>query len=123
MDEKQKREYQTVVLAGLLHDIGKFYQRGLDKEERKARDHASLGLESYQKYFAEKIRILFGEEEKEKIASAINTHHDHAEFITLADALSAGMDRIKLEEEETGNPDKERLWSIIQSKRMNIPIT
>lgn len=23
MDEKQKREYQTVVLAGLLHDIGR----------------------------------------------------------------------------------------------------
>lgn len=23
MDERQKREHQTVVLAGLLHDIGK----------------------------------------------------------------------------------------------------
>lgn len=112
MDERQKREYQTVALAGLLHDIGKFYQRGLDKEERKARDHASLGLECYQKYFAKKIRILFGEEEKEKIASAINTHHDHAEFITLADALSAGMERISLDAEETGDPSKERLWSV-----------
>ncbi|MCF6155459.1 MAG: type III-A CRISPR-associated protein Cas10/Csm1 [Candidatus Brocadia sp.] len=112
MDEKKKREYQTVVLAGLLHDIGKFYQRGLDKEERKARDHASLGLKCYQKYFAKKIRILFGEEEKEKIAFAINTHHDHAEFITLADALSAGMERISLDAEETGDPSKERLWSV-----------
>lgn len=27
MDEKQKREYQTVVLAALLHDIGKFLNR------------------------------------------------------------------------------------------------
>ncbi len=27
MDEKQKREYQTVALAGLLHDIGKFLNR------------------------------------------------------------------------------------------------
>ncbi|MFN3531869.1 MAG: HD domain-containing protein [Candidatus Brocadia sp.] len=27
MDERQKRDYQTVVLAGLLHDIGKFLNR------------------------------------------------------------------------------------------------
>lgn len=27
MDERQKREYQTVVLAALLHDIGKFLNR------------------------------------------------------------------------------------------------
>ena len=27
MDEKQKREYQTVVLAALLHDIKKFMNR------------------------------------------------------------------------------------------------
>ncbi|GAN32046.1 MULTISPECIES: type III-A CRISPR-associated protein Cas10/Csm1 [Candidatus Brocadia] len=115
MDEKQKREYQTVVLAALLHDIGKFYQRGLDEKARKSRNHASLGLECFQNLFAEKIRILLGEEEKEKIASAINTHHDHADIITLADALSAGMDRISLDDEEkTGDPDKERLLSVFE---------
>lgn len=114
MDERQKREYQSVVLGALLHDIGKFYQRGLDEKERKSRNHASLGLECFQNLFAEKIRILLGEKEKEEIASAINTHHDHADIITLADALSAGMDRIRLDDEETGDPDKERLLSVFE---------
>ena len=114
MDEKQKIEYQSLILGALLHDIGKFYQRGLDEKERKSRNHASLGLECFQNLFAEKIRILLGEKEKEEIASAINTHHDHADIITLADALSAGMDRIRLDDEETGDPDKERLLSVFE---------
>ena len=36
MDEKQKREYQTVVLAALLHDIGKFINRaGYAKQKNR----------------------------------------------------------------------------------------
>lgn len=29
MDEKQKKEYQTVILGALLHDVGKFMNRGV----------------------------------------------------------------------------------------------
>ena len=115
MDEKQGREYHTIVLAALLHDIGKFYQRGLDEKERKSRNHASLGLECFQKFFSEKIKIILGEEEKERIASTINTHHDNAGFVTLADALSAGMEKIALDEEETENPSEECLLSIFDA--------
>lgn len=37
-----QREYQTVVLAALLHDVGKFYQRALGKGKG---NHQQLGDE------------------------------------------------------------------------------
>ncbi len=114
MDEKQKKEYQTVILGALLHDVGKFYQRGLEKGKG---DHQQLGDECFEEYFAEGLSNLFSQDEIGIIRSAINNHHEHAKFVTHADCLSAGMDRIKrieLGEEEHGDPSKERLQSVFE---------
>ncbi len=53
-------------------------------------------------------------EEIDIIRNAINNHHGNAEYITLADGLSAGMDRLALEDYETGDSANERLQSIFQ---------
>lgn len=41
MDDRQKREYQTVVLGALLHDVGKMLHRG-DGEYKGSHEEASL---------------------------------------------------------------------------------
>ena len=43
MDEKQKKEYQTIILAALLHDIGKFLHRG-DGKYKGSHEEASKGF-------------------------------------------------------------------------------
>ncbi len=111
MTDFNQREYQTVILGALLHDIGKFYQRALGKGKG---DHQQLGDECFENYFAEKLSILLPQDEIGVIRSAINNHHGYEEFITVADGLSAGFDRIALEDDETGDPLKERLQSVFQ---------
>jgi CRISPR-associated protein Csm1 len=111
MDESQKREYQTVVLAGLLHDIGKFYQRGLEKGKG---DHQYLGEECFNQYIAEKLSILLSQDEIGTIRSAINNHHGYERFVTPSDCISAGMERIALDNDECGEPSKERLLSVFE---------
>lgn len=110
----ENRELITITLAALLHDVGKFYQRTLATEERQSRKHTELGLECFQENFAEKIAVILGNDNTQKIASLINTHHEYADIITLADALSAGMERIELEAEEKGNPSEEYLESVFE---------
>src|SRR3989304_1754063 len=109
MNEKQKKEYYTVILGALLHDVGKFYQRGLEK--RKG-EHQQLGDECFEEYFAEKLPNLLSQDEIGIVRSAINNHHGYEKFVTLADWLSAGMERIGLEDEEHGDPSRERLQSL-----------
>lgn len=111
MDESQKRKYQTVVLAGLLHDIGKFYQRGLEKGKG---DHQYLGEECFNQYIAEKLSTLLSQDEIGTIRSAINNHHGHERFVTPSDCISAGMERIALDNDECGEPSKERLLSVFE---------
>ena len=111
MEKFNQREYQTVVLGALLHDVGKFYQRGL---ERGRGDHQQLGDECFEEYFAEKLPNLLSQDEIGKIRSAVNNHHGHTDYITLADWFSAGMERIGLEDEEHGDPSRERLQSVFE---------
>lgn len=111
MTDFNQKEYQTVILGALLHDIGKFYQRALGKGKG---NHQQLGDECFENYFAEKLSILLSQDEIGVIRSAINNHHGCEEFITVADGLSAGFDRIALEDDETGDPLKERLQSVFQ---------
>ncbi|MFZ6017309.1 MAG: HD domain-containing protein [Nitrospirota bacterium] len=110
MNSFNQREYQAVILGALLHDVGKFYQRAKDKP--KSHDHCYRGREWFDDKLAEKLTVVFSEKEKEIIRSAIGNHHEYEEYIFLADAVSAGMERIKLEDEERGDPFTERLISI-----------
>ena len=107
-----EKEYHAVILGALLHDIGKFVQRA--QSNPMSQDHSHWGDEWFQNNLAEKLTPIFGEKEKQVIRSAINNHHEHEKYVSLADAISAGMDRIaiKLDEEETGDPFSDRLISI-----------
>src|SRR3990167_2238426 len=111
MSRGDEREYQTVILGALLHDVGKFYQRGL---ERGRGDQQRLGDECFGQYFAENLSPPFSQEEIGLIRSAINNHHGFEKFVTLADWFSAGMERIGLEDEEHGDPSRERLQSVFE---------
>lgn len=108
----KEKEFHAVVLGALLHDIGKFVQRA--QENPKSQDHSHWGENWFQDNLAEKLTPVFSEREKEIIRSAISNHHYHVDYISLADAISAGMDRtaIDLEKEEKGDPFTDRLISI-----------
>jgi CRISPR-associated protein Csm1 len=109
---KMQREYQILLLGALLHDIGKFYQRGLSKNSGK---HTTLGQDCFENLFRERLSYLLNQGELNLVESAIGNHHNFEKHITLADCLSAGMERISLDNEETGDPTKERLLSIFNN--------
>ena len=110
MDSSDLKEYYAVILGALLHDVGKFVQRS--QKNPKSQNHSQWGEEWFQENLAEKLTPLFSERKKQIIRSAISNHHGHEQYISLADAISAGMDRIKLETEEEGDPFTDRLISI-----------
>jgi CRISPR-associated protein Csm1 len=106
-----EKEFYAVVLGALLHDIGKFVQRAQDNP--MSQDHSHWGDEWFQNNLSEKLSFVFGEKEKHIIRSAISNHHAYEKYVSLADAISAGMDRITItEEEEKGDPFTDRLISI-----------
>lgn len=112
MAEFNEKEYQTVILGALLHDIGKFYQRA--QINSAVQDHQHWGEECFQLFFREKLSLLFNNEELNLIERFIGNHHGHEDYVTKADWVSAGMDRISLDNEETGDPSFERLESIFE---------
>ena len=98
-------EFKTIVLAALLHDIGKFVQRA--QKNPKIQDHSHWGEEWYQTNLAEKIK-----DERGIILSAISGHHNgNPHIVYLADLIAAG-ERIALDDEEKGDPFSNRLISI-----------
>ena len=106
------KEFYATILGALLHDIGKFVQRS--QPNPTSQNHSHWGEEWFQNRLAEKLTPLFAEDEKQIIRSSIGNHHGHEKFISLADAISAGMDRvaINLDDEEKGDPFSDRLISI-----------
>jgi CRISPR-associated protein Csm1 len=107
-----EKEFHAVILGALLHDIGKFVQRA--QENPITQNHSHWGDEWFQNNLSEKLSFIFNEGEKQIVRSAIANHHVHEEYISLADAISAGMDRtaIAVDEEEKGDPFTDRLISI-----------
>ena len=99
-------EKDTIVLAALLHDIGKLVQRA--QKDPRLQSHCRWGEEWFDKELGE-LREM---DSQDIIIGAISKHHDWVDFITLADGISAGMDRIPLDDEEKGDPFTDRLISI-----------
>ncbi|MCX7926525.1 MAG: type III-A CRISPR-associated protein Cas10/Csm1 [Candidatus Omnitrophica bacterium] len=105
----QSRHRSAIILGALLHDIGKFVQRASDNPRQYK--HTSWGQKWFEEKLAEKLTPIFGDL-IHQISSKIGCHHDGEKYISLADNLSAGMDRIALEKEEKGDPFSARLISI-----------
>ncbi len=112
MRDINRAEQYAVTLGALLHDIGKFVQRA--QEKPRAKSHSQWGDDWFQDVLAEKIGALLSAQEKEVVRAAISNHHVYEKYITLADAISSGMDRktLDINDEETGDPFSDRLISI-----------
>lgn len=106
------KEREAIILGALLHDIGKFAQRA--EEDPKKDKHTNWGRKWFEDNISEELQPVFGKE-KEIIEKAIGNHHDYEEFITLADAISAGIDRIEITEEEEKDPFTTPLKSIFSN--------
>ena len=134
------KEFQTVILAALLHDIGKFYQRAGHKLGYEddywiqiccKRFHTTYGERySYQHavYSGKFIRhYLKGFEEVEILAMhhhmpenvPDNSKRYLAKLITLADWLASGERRDRELDEEFGDPTREPLISIFSRITLN----
>lgn len=101
MNRSDESTRQAVILAALLHDIGKFVQRA--QSDPASQNHSHWGEEWFQNILVEKLTTVFNENEKQIIRIAISNHHEYEKYISLADAISAGMERIPLDHEEKGD--------------------
>jgi len=105
-------EREAIILGALLHDIGKFTQRA--QKNPKEQKHTFWGEKWFTEKLSDRLNSIFDRTAKQIVNSAINNHHDSEKYISLADAISAGMERIPLEkEEEKGDPFTDRLISVL----------
>lgn len=112
MDVNQK-EYEAIILGALFHDIGKFVQRA--QKNPRSKNHSQWGEEWFENILSEKLSFVFPDKEKDIVRGAIGNHHGHEAYVSLADAISAGMDRIPLDDEETKDPFTSRLVSVLST--------
>ncbi|MEM5832223.1 MAG: type III-A CRISPR-associated protein Cas10/Csm1 [Candidatus Aenigmatarchaeota archaeon] len=109
--ENNNFEREVIFLSALLHDIGKFVQRA--SENPKQNTHTGFAVEwLQQKGPVDILNKILGNEQTQEIITKVNCHHDGEEYISLADSISAGMDRINLNDEEEKDPLNSRLISI-----------
>ncbi|MBI4768706.1 MAG: type III-A CRISPR-associated protein Cas10/Csm1 [Deltaproteobacteria bacterium] len=111
--EFDQKEYQSVILAALLHDVGKFMQRAnkyLCNEGDQTNNRCNLtdcdgkkkgadyrhSCHSY--WFIKNNKNVFGEEFTDGIARLVLRHHEKTKdpleaIVRMADHFSAGCDR------------------------------
>lgn len=111
MNELNQQIYEAILFGALLHDIGKFVQRG--NFNPKSKNHQKWGEEWFTDHLAEKLSTIFDKKEKDFIRTSINAHHENVEYISLADILSAG-ERIPLDKEEVSDPSAVRLRAVFE---------
>lgn len=133
---KKISDYQAIILAGLLHDIGKFYQRTGVKFDLKTKGdeydyetftrkqeegHSTRYSHVHGAYTAKFFREYLSQYDEVGVLAAL--HHvpeqgnDErqrflAKLIALADRMSSGERQDRDENEESGNPQEEPLTSI-----------
>ncbi len=128
-------ELKAVTLGALIHDIGKFYQRGMNEAELRKCRNESKGLhhedfsEDFLKDNKKLINFLLGEKVSEEILGFLKAiaqcHHlfiyknnkkvkkeecfellkdegigHYIKVVEKADNLSAGVERVEIEEEQ-----------------------
>ncbi len=127
MNPEKKNKRNEVVLAALMHDIGKFAQRA---KAPKASENEGEFCPSYNGrpshlhvlYSYEFLSKLFNTPKginRDLVAAMASRHHrpfDTLEdmSISIGDRLSSGIDRQKQQNEEDGNYIKDRLISIFE---------
>jgi CRISPR-associated protein Csm1 len=129
-----QREYQTVLLAALLHDIGKFMQRaevplfarskGMENtlcrvyKSRYSHRHVLWTNEFFELF--QNHPVLGAALERDSIGNLASFHHrpetKQQEIIQLADWLSSGSERVEDEEasDDRENYKKARMHSILE---------
>lgn len=133
MNENEKKEYQSVVLGALLHDIGKFMQRAEVELSNTSKEMENTLCPVYEGRYSHKHVLWTDHFFENNIAlpegfdksllgrlSAIHHRPDNGidEIITTADRFSAGMDRDSMESDEEMSKDaykRKRLRSVFES--------
>jgi CRISPR-associated protein Csm1 len=106
-------ERQSVAIAGLAHDIGKFRQRAFWGERKR---HETHGAEWLAKFVLPRLTFLT-EQERTEIAQTVERHHEQSPYerdiriVKIADHLASG-ERVKREGEERGDPSQELLMPV-----------
>lgn len=124
------RQIDLIVLAGLLHDIGKFGQRadnyrlrdGVFKKYNYKYTHAQ-----YTAQILNDLAFNLGEEMSDASAMHHNPENDTHWIIAAADRMASGFEREKFEEynEKYDKEDfkKQRLWYLFnENKRYKIDV-
>jgi hypothetical protein len=113
MFDSREKEFYSVVLGALLHDIGIVVQRSM---KETSRNHPLLGKEWVENNLSKKLTSIFSKEEYEIFLSGISRHHEDEGYISLADSISAGyLNRLSLDDEERANKSLGPLKSIFSN--------
>ncbi len=132
MNEKQKCEYQAIVLGALLHDIGKFMQRAEVETPGFQFDHwkETLCQEGHKfqqviwtKYFIdEMLHILPTGIDKIFLSDSASGYYKTQTIISEADCISAGKEIYETEQRHESNKH-ERLHSIFDIIELKYKMT
>ncbi len=107
-----QKELELIILAGLLHDIGKFYLR---TGSRLGQSHSQLSGQFVAEIFQGDWPGLAEIVENHHIADAISAPNPHlTRLVTLSDWLASG-ERIEMEEGQQRSPAKTALTNVFST--------